>query len=104
MLMANVFAQTEAFAFGKTPEQVKAEGTPDGSCLTGSSKESAVEHDLAERLTPETSASWSRSTSTLSSPRDDLEHRLVRSVGRRVRQGASMAGIVPELEKGQSPV
>ena len=30
MLLANVFAQTEALAFGKTPEQVKAEGTPDG--------------------------------------------------------------------------
>ena len=29
MLVANVFAQTEALAFGKTPEQVKAEGTPD---------------------------------------------------------------------------
>jgi glucose-6-phosphate isomerase len=29
MLLANVFAQTEALAFGKTPEQVKAEGTPD---------------------------------------------------------------------------
>ena len=29
MLLANVFAQTEALAFGKTREQVKAEGTPD---------------------------------------------------------------------------
>ena len=29
ILLANVFAQTEALAFGKTPEQVKAEGTPD---------------------------------------------------------------------------
>jgi glucose-6-phosphate isomerase len=29
MLLANVFAQTEALAFGKTEEQVKAEGTPD---------------------------------------------------------------------------
>ena len=28
LLMANVFAQTEALAFGKTAEQVKAEGTP----------------------------------------------------------------------------
>jgi len=28
MLLANVFAQTEALAFGKTAEQVKAEGTP----------------------------------------------------------------------------
>ena len=29
LLMANVFAQTEALAFGKTADEVKAEGTPD---------------------------------------------------------------------------
>src|SRR5690349_9617736 len=29
MLLANVFAQTEALAFGKTAKQVKAEGTPE---------------------------------------------------------------------------
>jgi glucose-6-phosphate isomerase len=29
MLLANVIAQSEALAFGKTAEQVKAEGTPD---------------------------------------------------------------------------
>ncbi len=29
MLVANVFAQAEALAFGKTAEEVKAEGTPD---------------------------------------------------------------------------
>jgi glucose-6-phosphate isomerase len=29
MLLANVFAQTEALAFGKTADQVKADGTPD---------------------------------------------------------------------------
>ncbi len=29
MLLANVLAQTEALAFGKTAEEVKAEGTPD---------------------------------------------------------------------------
>jgi glucose-6-phosphate isomerase len=29
ILLANVFAQTEALAFGKTAEEVKAEGTPD---------------------------------------------------------------------------
>jgi len=29
MLVANVFAQSEALAFGKTAEEVKAEGTPD---------------------------------------------------------------------------
>ena len=29
MLVANVFAQTETLAFGKTPAQVKAEGSPE---------------------------------------------------------------------------
>jgi glucose-6-phosphate isomerase len=29
LLMANVFAQTEALAFGKTPDEVRAEGTPE---------------------------------------------------------------------------
>jgi glucose-6-phosphate isomerase len=29
LLLANLIAQTEALAFGKTPEQVKAEGTPE---------------------------------------------------------------------------
>ncbi len=29
MLLANVFAQSEALAFGKSAEQVKADGTPD---------------------------------------------------------------------------
>ncbi|HEX3986139.1 MAG TPA: glucose-6-phosphate isomerase [Acidobacteriaceae bacterium] len=29
LLLANVFAQGEALAFGKTPDEVKAEGTPD---------------------------------------------------------------------------
>jgi glucose-6-phosphate isomerase len=29
MLLANVFAQGEALAFGKTPEEVRAEGSPD---------------------------------------------------------------------------
>ena len=29
LLMANLFAQSEALAFGKTAEEVRAEGTPD---------------------------------------------------------------------------
>jgi glucose-6-phosphate isomerase len=29
LLMANLFAQTEALAFGKTPEEVAAEGVPE---------------------------------------------------------------------------
>src|SRR5438874_162500 len=55
MLMANVFAQTEALAFGKTREQVKAEGTPDGlvphRVFRGNRPSNTI---FAERLTPET--------------------------------------------------
>ena len=55
ILMANVFAQAEALAFGKTPEEVKAEGTPDWlvphRVFEGNRPSNTI---LAERLTPET--------------------------------------------------
>jgi glucose-6-phosphate isomerase len=55
MLLANVFAQTEALAFGKTPEQVKAEGTPDWlvphRVFEGNRPSNTI---MAEVLTPET--------------------------------------------------
>ena len=51
--MANVFAQTEALAFGKTPEQVREEGTPDDlvahRVFEGNRPSNTI---LAERLTP----------------------------------------------------
>ena len=54
MLLANVFAQTEALAFGKTPEQVKAEGTPDWlvphRVFEGNRPSNTI---LADRVTPE---------------------------------------------------
>jgi glucose-6-phosphate isomerase len=54
MLLANVFAQTEALAFGKTLEEVKAEGTPDWLAphrvFEGNRPSNTI---LAERLTPE---------------------------------------------------
>jgi glucose-6-phosphate isomerase len=54
MLLANVFAQTEALAFGKTPEEVKAEGTPDWlvphRVFEGNRPSNTL---FAERLTPE---------------------------------------------------
>jgi glucose-6-phosphate isomerase len=54
MLLANVFAQAEALAFGKTPEQVKAEGTPDWlvphRVFEGNRPSNTI---LAGRLTPE---------------------------------------------------
>jgi glucose-6-phosphate isomerase len=53
ILLANVFAQTEALAFGKTPEQVKAEGTPDWlvphRVFEGNRPSNTI---LADRLTP----------------------------------------------------
>jgi glucose-6-phosphate isomerase len=53
-LMANVFAQSEALAFGKTPEQVKAEGTPKSlvphRVFEGNRPSNTI---LADRLTPE---------------------------------------------------
>jgi glucose-6-phosphate isomerase len=55
MLLGNVFAQTEALAFGKTPEQVKVEGTPDWlvphRVFEGNRPSNTI---LAERLTPNT--------------------------------------------------
>jgi glucose-6-phosphate isomerase len=55
LLVANVFAQAEALAFGKSAEEVKAEGTPDWlvphRVFAGNRPSSVL---LAERLTPET--------------------------------------------------
>ena len=55
VLLANVFAQSEALAFGKTPEQVRAEGTPDWlvphRVFEGNRPSNTI---LVERLTPET--------------------------------------------------
>jgi glucose-6-phosphate isomerase len=54
MLLANVFAQAEALAFGKTAEEVKAEGTPDWlvphRVFEGNRPSNTI---LAKRLTPE---------------------------------------------------
>jgi glucose-6-phosphate isomerase len=55
MLIANVCAQTEALAFGKTPEQVKTEGTPDWlvphRVFEGNRPTNTI---LAKKLTPQT--------------------------------------------------
>jgi glucose-6-phosphate isomerase len=55
MLIANVFAQSEALAFGKTPEQVRAEGTADWlvphRVFQGNRPSNTI---LADQLTPAT--------------------------------------------------
>src|SRR4030095_3094132 len=54
LLMANVFAQTEALAFGKTADEVKRDGVPDFQVphrtFEGNRPSTTI---LAERLTPE---------------------------------------------------
>jgi len=55
ILLANVFAQAEALAFGKTPDQVKAEGTAAAlvphRVFEGNRPSNTI---LADRLTPDT--------------------------------------------------
>jgi glucose-6-phosphate isomerase len=55
LLMANVFAQTEALAFGKTADEVRAEGAPDWlvphRVFEGNRPTTTI---LADRLTPAT--------------------------------------------------
>jgi len=55
LLMANVFAQTQALAFGKTAAEVRAEGTPERlvphRTFQGNRPTNTI---LGERLTPET--------------------------------------------------
>ncbi len=54
MLMANVFAQGEALAFGKTADEVRAEGTPEAlvphRCFEGNRPSNTL---LLEKLTPQ---------------------------------------------------
>jgi len=55
LLMANLFAQSEALAFGKTADEVKAEGTPENlvphRTFEGNRPSNTI---LADRLTPRT--------------------------------------------------
>ena len=71
LLMANVFAQTEALAFGKTADQVREEGTPEElvphRVFEGNRPSNTI---LAAELTPRDARDRSsRFTSTASSPR-----------------------------------
>ena len=93
MLLANVFAQSEALAFGKTPEEVKAEGTPDWlvphRVFPGNRPSNTI---LARQLTPavlgKLVALYEHSVFVQG---DDLEHRQLRSMGRRAGQSARAA-------------
>ena len=87
--MSNVFAQGEALAFGKTPEQVRAEGTPEEvvphRVMEGNRPSNTI---LAERLDPADARHAGRPLRAQRlHPGGDLGDRLLRPVGGRAGQG-----------------
>ena len=94
MLLANVFAQGEALAFGKTPRRGESRRhRPTGSCRIASSRATGRRtRCLLERLDARRARQARRAlrAQRVHAGRD-LAHRFVRSVGRRTRQGARPA-------------
>ncbi len=92
-LTANVFAQAEALAFGKTAEELKAEGSPDFQTpfrvCEGNRPTNTI---LADKLD---AANAGHAGCALRAqcvhPRRGLEHRFLRSVGRGAGQSAGQA-------------
>ena len=89
LLMANLFAQAEAFAFGKTREEVVASGTPahqvDARVFEGNRPTSVL---LADKLTPRMLGLAHRPLRAQGVRAGrDLGDRLVRPVGRGAGQG-----------------
>ena len=104
LLMSNVFAQAEALAFGKTAEQVKAEGTPDWlvphRVFEGNRPSNTI---LLERLTPDALgklvALYEHSVFTQGA---HLGHQPVRSVGRGVGQTVGEPDRARASERGRA--
>ena len=84
MLLANVFAQTEALAFGKTPEEVKSEGTLGlARAAPGLRGQPSIEYDPRRTAHAGNARQARRSLRAFGfHPGRYLEHRLIRSVGR----------------------
>ena len=100
LLMSNVFAQAEALAFGKTEEEVRAEGTPEAivphRVMEGNRPTNVI---LAERAHPPDPRRARRPLRAQRvHPGRGVGHRLLRPVGRRAGQGAGRQRIIPELE------
>jgi glucose-6-phosphate isomerase len=104
VLLANVLAQSEALAFGKTAEQVNAEGTPDWlvphRVFEGNRPSNTI---LAEQLTPETLgklvAQYEHSVFTQGSIwRIDSFDQWGVELGKQLAQR-----IIPELESKEKP-
>ena len=94
LLISNVFAQAEALAFGKTADEVRAEGTPEE--LVPAPR---LRGQPADERDPRPSGSTRETLGSLVALYEhsvftqgvDLGHRLLRPVGRRAGQGAREA-------------
>ena len=93
LLISNVFAQAEALAFGKTPDEVRAEGVAGGAGAASRLRgQPAVEHDPRRAPRPASARQPRRPLRAQRlHPGRDLGHRLVRPVGRRAGEGAGEA-------------
>ena len=104
LLMSNVFAQPEALAFGKTPEQVREEGTPEPivphRVMEGNRPSNVI---LADRLTPAHARLAGRPlrAQRLHAGRD-LGDRLLRPVGGGAREGAREERSFPSSRRRRS--
>ena len=90
LLMSNVFAQAEALGFGKTEEEVRADGTPeDDRPPPGDGGQPPDQHDPGRAAHPADPRRAHRSLRAQRlHPGRGLEYRLLRPMGRRARQGA----------------
>ncbi len=105
ILSSNVFAQAQALAFGKTEEEVRAEGTPEPvvphRVMQGNRPTNVL---LAEMLTPHVLGVARRPLRAQRvHPGHHLEHRLLRPVGRRAGQGAGQGDHPRARERRPSP-
>ena len=93
MLLANVFAQGEALAFGKTPEEVHAEGIARLARAPPHLRgQSALQHDPHATANPGRTRQAGRALrAQCLHPGRGLAYQLVRPVGRRAWQGARPA-------------
>ena len=89
ILSSNVFAQAQGLAFGKTEDEVRAEGTPgERGAAPGDGGQPAVQRAAGRDPHPADPRRAGRPVRAQRvHPGDDLGHRLVRPVGRGAREG-----------------
>ena len=105
ILMSNVFAQAEALAFGKTEEEVRAEGTPEQRRpAPGDAGQPADQRDPGRGADAALAGHADRALRAQRvHPGHDLGDRLVRPVGRGARQGAGQADRARAGSRRRSP-